>query len=62
MQNKYLTNLYILLNIIKVKKSRSMHGTDIKCQMFVRKYEVTHRQRCKDNNKNDLKKLGEGIK
>jgi hypothetical protein len=45
-----------------VKKSRSMHGTGIKCQMFVRKSEVKHRQRCKDNNKKDLKKLGEGMK
>ena len=60
MQNKEFTDLYILLNIIMVKKSRSMHGTDIKCQIFVRKYEVKHRQRCKDNKK-DLKKLGEGM-
>jgi len=53
--------LYILLNINMVKKSRSMHETDIKCQMFVRKSAVKHRQRCKDNKK-DLKKMDEGMK
>jgi len=57
MHNKELTNLYILLNIIMVKKSRSMHETDTKCQMFVRKSAVKHRQRYKDNNKKDLKKM-----
>jgi len=38
-----------------------MHETDIKCQMFVRKSAVKHRQRCKDNKK-DLKKMDEGMK
>ena len=62
MHNKELNNLYILLNIIMVKKSRSVHETDVKCHMFVRESAMKHRQRCKNNNKKDPKKLDEGMK